>query len=218
MAKRRALENSKRNYSELTDDEDSDENEENLFIPNGNDSGSDGDSSSDDENTDSEIFVENVSYRSVCNNYTEKQKKLEPDHKFSWSDGEQVYSADLEDQLLLSVAKQRDIAAMSHVELFELFFSSEIKNYIIEASQKNGLQISVEELNTFVGILLLSSVNIRNNQYEYWEIDSLVNCTDISSAMSRNRFKEIKSKIKYSKPTDRNDIDKAWKVRQILVI
>ena len=96
MAKRRALENSKRNYSELTDDEDSDENEENIFIPNGNDSGSDGDCSSDDENADSEIFIENVSYRSVCNNYTEKQKKLEPDHKFSWSDGEQVYSADLD--------------------------------------------------------------------------------------------------------------------------
>ena len=56
--------------------------------------------------------------------HTEKQKKLEPDHKFSWSDGEQAYSADLEDQLLLNVAKQRDIAAMSHVELFELFFSS----------------------------------------------------------------------------------------------
>ena len=35
------------------------------------DSGSDGDSSSGDENTDSEIFVENVSYRSFCNNYTE---------------------------------------------------------------------------------------------------------------------------------------------------
>ena len=84
---------------------------------------------------------------------------MESDHKFSWCDGEQVYSADLEDQLLLSVAKQRDLAAMSQVELFKLFFSSEIKNYIIEASQENGLQISVEELNTFV--------NIRNNQYEY---------------------------------------------------
>ena len=97
---------------------------------------------------------------------------------------------------------------MSQVELFKLFFSSEIKNYIIEASQENGLQISVEELNTFV--------NIRNNQYEYWETDSLVNCTDISSSMSRNRFKEIKFNIKYSKLTDRNDIDKAWKMRQIL--
>ena len=176
MAKRRALGNSKRNYSELTVDEDSDENEENISIPNGNDSDSDGDSSSDDENTDSEIF--------------------------SWSNGKQVYSADLENQLILSVAKQRDIAAISHVELFKLFFSSEIKNYIIEATQENSLQISVEELNTFVGIPLLSSVNIRNNQYEYWETDSLVNCTDMSSAMSRNRFKEIKSKIKYSKLTD----------------
>ncbi|OXU20828.1 hypothetical protein TSAR_010853 [Trichomalopsis sarcophagae] len=105
---------------------------------------------------------------------------------------------------------------MSDVELFELFYSSEIKNYIIEASQINGLQISVGELNTFVGILLLSSINIRNNQYEYWETDSLVNCPDISSAMSRNRFKEIKSKLKYSKPTDQNNIDKAWKVLEIL--
>lgn len=216
MSKRKAIKYSNENYPESSDDEESDEGEENLFIPNGNYSGSDRDSSSDDENNDPEIPVQNVSYRSVCNNYTEKQKKLEPDHIFSWSDGEQIYSADLEDQLFLSAAKRREIARMSDVELFELFFSSEIKNYIIEASQVNGLQISVGELNTFVGIILLSSINIRHNQYEYWETDSLVNCPDISSAMSRNRFKEIKSKLKYSKPTDQNNIDKAWKVREIL--
>ncbi|XP_058803690.1 piggyBac transposable element-derived protein 3-like [Phymastichus coffea] len=34
--------------------------------------------------------------------------------------------------------------------------------------------------------------------------------------MTRDRFSEIKSKIKYSKPTDKNDNDKAWKVRHIL--
>ena len=50
---------------------------------------------------------------------------------------------------------------MSQVELFRN------KNYIIKASRKNGLELSVEELNTFVGILLLSSYNIRNDQREY---------------------------------------------------
>ncbi|XP_033224087.1 piggyBac transposable element-derived protein 3-like [Belonocnema kinseyi] len=34
--------------------------------------------------------------------------------------------------------------------------------------------------------------------------------------MSRNRFREIKSKIKFSKTEDANDKDKAWKVRKTL--
>ncbi|XP_058810261.1 piggyBac transposable element-derived protein 2-like [Phymastichus coffea] len=197
-----------------------------IFIPNPDDSGTDGDSSSDtdnseselpdEDNSESEIHVPNVSYRSVFESYTEKQKLLEPNHTFSWCEGEKVYSVDLKDQLLLPDSVKQKISSMSHVELFEIFFSEEIKNYITQASEENDLKLSSKELNTFIGILLLSSYNIRKNQREYWETDPLENCSAVSSAMTRDRFSEIKSKIKYSKPTDKNDNDKAWKVRHIL--
>ena len=218
MPKRKALEISKKNDSESTQDEDSDSDEDNeyVIIPDPDNSGSDGDFESDDENFEPEISFPSVSYQSIFHNYTETQKKLEPNHEFSWNDGEKVFSGNLDDKLLLSDAVQKKILSLLPVELFELFFSVEIKNYIIEGSEENGLHLSVNELDTFLGILLLSSYNIRNDQREYWETDFLVKCSAVSSAMSRDRFSEIKSKIKYSKPSDKNNADKAWKVRGIL--
>ncbi|XP_058809716.1 piggyBac transposable element-derived protein 3-like [Phymastichus coffea] len=125
MSKRRAA---KRSYCELTDEEsDSNENKQHIFIPNPDDSGTDGDCSSDtdnseselsdEDNSESEIHVPNVSYRSVFESYTEKQKLLEPNHTFSWCEGEKVYSVDLKDQLLLPDSVKQKISSMSHVEL-----------------------------------------------------------------------------------------------------
>lgn len=93
------------------------------------------------------------------------KKKLETDHNFLWSAAEKNCSKNFDDHLLLSNAIQRKTSAP--VQLFEIFFSREIKNYIIEASKENSLQLSIEELNNFVDILLLSSYNIRNDQREY---------------------------------------------------
>ncbi|XP_058793768.1 piggyBac transposable element-derived protein 2-like [Phymastichus coffea] len=197
-------------------DVDSEENDEFVVIPDPNNSGSEGEYDSDDENLEEEIPKPNISYRSTFHNYSAVQKKLEPDHEFSWCNSEKVCPGNVENELLLSDSVKKKICSMSPVQLFELFFSKEIKNYIIEASEANGLDLSVQELNTFVGILLLSSYNIRNELREYWETDPLVKCSVVSSAMSRDRFCEIKTKIKYSKPKDKNDHDKAWKVREIL--
>lgn len=221
MPKRKASQISKNKESESAreyddSDLDSEEDDEFVVIPDPDNSGSEGDSESDDENLEEEISKPTVSYRSIFHNYSETQKKLEPDHEFSWCDGEKVCSGNVDDQLLLSDAVKKKICSMSPVQLFELFFSKEIKNYIIEASEANGLDLSIQELDTFVGILLLSSYNVRNEQREYWETDPLVKCSIVSSAMTRDRFGEIKTKIKYSKLDDKNDNDKAWKVREIL--
>lgn len=212
---------SKRKASRIstTEDEESDFDEnddQRVFIPDPDSSGSDADSESDDENSNSVSFP-TVSYRSIFNSYSESQKKLEPDHVFLWKAGETLTSNEnLDDKLFLSDSVKRRISSMSPVELFELFLCTEMKNYIIEASKENGLDLHIEDLNTFIGILLLSSYNSRNNLEEYWETDPLVNCSAVSSAMSRTRFKEIKSKIKCSKSADKNNNDKAWRIRQIL--
>jgi len=43
-----------------------------------------------------------------------------------------------------------------------------------------------------------------------------LSCDIIRSSMRRDTFIEIKSKIKYSKATDENKDDKAWRTRILL--
>ena len=59
------------------------EDDEYIIIPDPDNSGYDGDFESDDEDSEPEVPVPNVSYKSVFHNYTEKQKKLEPNHEFT---------------------------------------------------------------------------------------------------------------------------------------
>lgn len=121
----------------------------------------------------------------------------------------------------LSEKIKKQICQYTSVELFELFFTTEIKKHIIDATKENDLELSLEDLNTFIGILLISSYNIRKNQRDYWSNDTYLKCEAVSSAMSRNKFLLIKSKLKYwtnSDQNDRNANDKAWRVRSILNI
>lgn len=106
-------------------------------------------------------------------------------------------------------------------EIFELFFSEEMKKYIIDASTENNLNISMTDFNTFIGIVLLTSYNIRHNQFDYWSKDPLLKCEVVSSAMSRTKFLNIKFKLNYWKQNDqddRNQGDKIWRVRKIIDI
>lgn len=80
------------------------ENEEYCIVPNPDNSGySDSEDCSNDEfSNDDEIVFLNVSYKSVTERNTAVQEKLEPDHIYSWIDGEKIHSGDLNDNLLLS--------------------------------------------------------------------------------------------------------------------
>ena len=178
----------------------------------------DSDNSGSSESNNGMDDFQYPSYRNVIDNYSKNIKKLEPDHEFIWVDGEKSYSYDLEDEITLSKCIKNKIRASSHVDLFELFLSKELKTYIIEATKENGLDISHDDLDIFVGILLLSTYNIRGDQQEYWSKEPDLKCEFVSSAMSRSRFLEIKSKIKFSKITDQNDSDRAWRIRKILDI
>jgi len=208
----------KRKNSEVaSDSSDSDDNDEYIIIPNSCYSGSSDseDCSNDEWSNDNEIVFPNVTYKSVVESYTSEQKQLEPNHVYSWIDGEKIYHEDLNNNILLSDKVKKSISESTPVKLFELFFSSNIKHYIIE-TYENGLKISAEEFNIFVGILLLSSYNIRTNEKDYWSKDSKINSKIVSSAMNRDKFLLIKSKIKLSKANEENDFDKVWKVHKII--
>lgn len=167
---------------------------------------------------DSDTACAGISYREASANYNEAQKKLEPDHVYHWVNGENLVDDNLSNELLLSDTDKEEILRMSPVELFELFFSSEIKNYIVKATTENGYSLTTTDLDIFVGILVFSSFNKRPEQRDYWSKDPLLESPPVRTAMSRDKFKAIKSSLKFCLQEDVNVSDKVWKLRPIITI
>jgi len=111
----------------------------------------------------------------------------------------------------MSDADKQKIKSMSPVELFETFFSEEIKKYIIHCTKLNEYNLTMSELNTFIGIIIMSGYNSRKSQRRYWSTDPHLGCEVIKSAMSRDKFETIKSKLKYSQTADEDKNDRAWR-------
>ena len=97
----------------------------------------------------------------------------------------------------------------------EIQKNQNLKKSIIECTNDNGYELCPGDLNTFIGIIVMSIVNIRKSQKDYWLTDPLLHCEPVAAAMSRNKYFEIKSNLKLSKPADRSAIDKAWRVRRL---
>ena len=183
-----------------------------ITLPNPDDSGSD--NSGSDVEWDEE--VPEITYKLACKTYTEDQAKLEGNYDFCWADDEKKNPDVIEDHILLKKSAKKNILDSETVELFETFFSIEIKQYIIDACRENDFDLQLQDLNTFLGIIIVTSFNKRKSQRDYWSTDPFISCDVISSAMSRNTFEEIKSRLKYSKAADHDVNDNAWRVRALL--
>lgn len=183
-----------------------------ITVPNPEDSGSD----TSDSDADSDDEVANITYREACKTYTEDQAKLDENHVFNWVEGDKKYLDNIEDEILLKESTKKKIRESKPVELFETFFSIDMKQYIIDACKENNFNLNLQDLNTFIGIIILTSFNKRKSQRDYWSTDPFLSCDVVSSAMSRNVFEEIKSGLKYSKAKDHNPSDYGWRVRALL--
>ncbi|XP_058796982.1 ribosomal RNA processing protein 36 homolog [Phymastichus coffea] len=201
-------ENESNNSEDVSDEDNDDENEDNA----------DENDDADDENDVQEIVEKLLSYHEVKKSYSNTQKRLQEDHVYDWTDGEKKYDEIPSNKYLLKDKDRKMIANSTPVELFEMFFCKNIKEYIIEASKFNGLDITIEELNKFVAIIILSAFNKRISEKDYWSKNELLESPVVRSLMSLKKFLKIKSKIKCSKPTDKNKKDRAWRVRAILEI
>lgn len=171
---------------------------------------------SDNESENCDVGDKVMSYRQVYNNYSNNQKYLEKDHQYSWADTEKVYPDAISNEYLLKESDQKAIYNSSPVEIFEMFFSNSMKEYIVQASQENRLKISLHELEVFIGIIILTTFNERTCERDYWSTDPLLECPIVRSAMSRDNFLRIKSGLKCSKNSDKNLNDPAWRVRTLL--
>ena len=136
-----------------------------ITLPYPDDSGCD--NSGSDAEWDEE--VPEITYKLACKTYTGDQAKLEGNHDFCWADGEKRYPDVIEDNILLKESAKKNIQDSEPVELFETFFSVEIKQYIIDTCKENEFDLQLQDLNTFLGIIIVTSFNKRKSQRDcYW--------------------------------------------------
>ena len=130
--------------------------------------------------------------------------------------GETIYPDETEEKIQLTESVRRNIRKSEPVGLFETFLCNKMKEYIIDACQENGFDLQLDNLNTFIGIIMISSFNNRKFQRDYCSSDPFISCEVASSAMRRDEFDQIKLKLKYSKSKDSDTNDKGWRVRALM--
>lgn len=109
------------------------------------------------------------------------------------------------------------------LEFFSLMLSHEIVKMITNftnmyAAQKNkqNFDLSVDELYTFVGILLLSGYVLLLRRRMYWEEIENVHNVLVSNSMRRNCFEEISSFLHASDNQNLPENDKLGKIRPLI--
>lgn len=107
------------------------------------------------------------------------------------------------------------------LELFQRFFDSEVIDMLVSytnmyAARKNQkYDITVEEIETFIGILLLSGYNSQPRRRMYWENARDSHNEAVSEGMSRNRFEHILTNLHCCDNNVLDPSDKFSKVRPL---
>lgn len=200
--------------SEYKSDSSDNDSDDNVLISDPGYSGPD--DSGSDSDSDFEHEMSNITYKKACASYSEKQDKLEKDHEFIWIEGEKLHLDTCEDKVLLYESQKKKIRESEPFQWFETFFSIEMKKYMIDACINNSYDLKLQDLATFIGIVIFSTFNPRKSQRDYWSFDPYLSNEVISSAMSRQEFETIKCKLKYSKNKDKDPNDRGWRVRSLL--
>lgn len=108
------------------------------------------------------------------------------------------------------------------VDWFELLFSEEVVNIIVEMSnlyalQRNhSLNLTEKEVRVYIAVLLLTGYLTPQNIRMYWEIKSDTHNEAVANAIRRNRFLEIHQYLHLSDNTNLPENDKFGKVRKYL--
>lgn len=133
-----------------------------------------------------------------------------------------IHSTDDNVQARLDKLKE-ELKNQNPVIIFEKLFDQEVLTMIghytqTYAAQKNmhDFKVSVDELKTFFGILLLTGYHSLPRERLYWSLDEDCNVPIVSNAMSRNRFQEIKKYLHFCDNLMAGETsDKMFKVRPL---
>ena len=122
--------------------------------------------------------------------------------------------------------KLKDLDTLSPLELFEKLMNPSIYEHIVKetvryaSSCKNmcDFTFSVDELKTFIGILLFSGYHKVPSEKDYWSSEEDLGVPIIQRAMSRNRYQLVKGLIHFCNNEDAKDNthDKGFKIRSLL--
>ena len=115
---------------------------------------------------------------------------------------------------------------LSPLELFEKLMSHGIYDHILKetvryaSSYRNKCEftLGIDELKTFIGILLFSGYHKVPSERDYWSSEEDLGVPIIQKAMSRNRFQLLKSVIHFCNNDEAKDNthDRGFKIRSLL--
>uniref|UniRef100_A0A667X9S4 PiggyBac transposable element-derived protein domain-containing protein n=1 Tax=Myripristis murdjan TaxID=586833 RepID=A0A667X9S4_9TELE len=121
----------------------------------------------------------------------------------------------------LQVVKNKDRVCPDPMDIFLLMYPPTLREITVEMSnlystQTKGkqLNLSMDELLTFYGILITSGYSSVPRRHMYWSVDNDVHNESISDAMRRKRFDEIMASVHVVDNTKITD-DPFFKVRPI---
>ena len=107
------------------------------------------------------------------------------------------------------------------VQLFEEMFSESMYEHIITetlryaTATKNDplFSMTIGELKTFIGVLLLSGYHQLPSERQYWSTEDDLGVESVRRAMSRNRFLKIKAYLHFSAA---HQNDRGFKIRPLM--
>jgi len=111
---------------------------------------------------------------------------------------------------------------LTPVQFFELFFDNEVQALLVAQSNAYALfkgfpdlNLTVDELKCFMGILLISSLVFSSRRAFYWD-KGLTRLPIVVEAMTKERFEEILRSIHCADNTQPNKDDKFYKIQHFL--
>ena len=111
------------------------------------------------------------------------------------------------------------------VTIFEEIMSPKIFEHIVKetvrysaVSKTKSEIVTVEEVKTFIGILMFSSYHKLSSTKNYWSNDDDLGIPLVKTAMARNRFQILKNIIDFCNNSDceKNNEDRGFKVRPLM--
>lgn len=124
-------------------------------------------------------------------------------------------------------ANYEDCRQLQPHEQFERFFDDELLKHIVEHSNKyavfrerNNPNITVDELRTFIGILIISGYTYHTSFRTMWSQGEDQRNVMVCDSMRRNRFEEIMHSLHFEDSNkggtrEKPNPDKMWKLRPI---
>ena len=113
------------------------------------------------------------------------------------------------------------IVVNSFYEAFNLFLNDDLLTHIVKETEKYALvnagkhlNLTVDELKKFLGILIYMSQIKKPEIDYYWSTDSVIATPIVSKTMSKNRYKLINRFLHFGSDFDPND--QIWGLRYVI--